>query len=173
MSDKPDQLALLLSKWAVFVFVTIGMIPVIWQIGTAFEGRYFPVVVPAEDEEGNQLPIIAAEYPGMTEAGVPFVDIYVQFNKVRYCEFLEDRRDPTFFYPGLTIRSSLSWYDISGRRLRLEFEPEAQEQPISRPTGAQVGGPWRIFGVDTTVDTWAILVHRCHPLWLTYTKFFP
>jgi len=168
-----NSLTFLLSKWVLVVIVVMGMIPVIWEIGTAKEGEWFPVVVPLVDDEGNRLPVVVQEEPSPEGAAEPYVDVWVQFNKVRQCEFLKDFQDPTNSRIPVLLRSSLSWYNTSGQRLRVEFDPLDDEMPTTRPVGKQIAGPWRIFGVRTVEDTYAIVAHRCHPLWLTYTKFYP
>lgn len=167
-----NSLAFLLSKWALVVIVVMGMIPIVWEVGTAREGQWFPVIIPLVDEQGHRLPIVEHEEPS-PEDGPAYVDVWVQFEKVRQCEFLRNFQDPNDTTIPVLLRSSLSWYTLGGQRLRVQFADQSSELPESRPVGRQLAGPWRIFGVRTVEDTYAIVAHRCHPLWITYSKFFP
>lgn len=174
-----NRLDVLLSKWALVAIVLIGMIPIVWTVGSAYEGRVFPVAVnswsdndtPDDTSDDYELPIVAAEYPSPPMSTVPYVDVYVQFDKVRNCDFLitEAVRDGKL----IRLNRSLTWYDAVGQRLRIDFDPADDDLPISRPVGKQYAGPWRLYGTRTTQNTSAIVAHRCHPLWLTYTQFYP
>jgi hypothetical protein len=79
---------------------------------------------------------------------------YVRFQKVRQCEF-----------------AGLAWYD-GNLRLPVDFEPNADQAPRTRPPGNQYAGPWFISGLDSTSGSRAFVYHRCHPLWTTITRFF-
>lgn len=82
--------------------------------------------------------------------------VNVEFKKIRQCQFV-----------------GISWYDKFNIRRGVEFEPDANLSPITRPTGDQVAGPWLISKLEDTKGSRAIVTHRCHPFWLTYTAFYP
>ena len=115
-----------------------------------------PVLWPfAASLEGRYLPVVTALQPyGETETkdGTLF---YVSFTKVRNCEFL-----------------GVNWYQGTDR-LVLQFEPDADLSPVTRPVGEQVVGPWLLRGVRELRGTRASVRHRCHPLWTTTTELFP
>lgn len=161
----------------VSLILTLCFVPIYFPLLSHHEGRLFPVVVPVIDAETERpLPIIAAETPSPADAE-PYVDVYVQFNKIRSCRFLRDVREEAGEVPAVGdqyagLRQALSWYDPTGNRLNLEFEAGYLDNPASRPVGLQVAGPWRIYGVRTAVGTRAVVEHACHPFWLTYTQFY-
>uniref|UniRef100_A0AAU7VG06 Uncharacterized protein n=1 Tax=Dinoroseobacter phage vB_DshS_R26L TaxID=3161158 RepID=A0AAU7VG06_9CAUD len=172
------HLGVLLNLPAAFLLALLALTPLIFAIGPRLESDYFPVVrhliddndTPEVTADDALLPIVAAEYPG-PESEDPYVDIFVQFDKIRQCDFLIEERivgDEI-----VRVNRSLSWYDDTGRRLRIEFEPDDVDLPASRPVGEQVAGPWRIHGIRTTDGSTAVVAHRCHPLWLTYSQFHP
>ncbi|MEM7490058.1 MAG: hypothetical protein AAF390_13140 [Pseudomonadota bacterium] len=83
------------------------------------------------------------------------VSFFVRFGKRRQCEFL-----------------GLAWYD-GERRLPIEFEPGAGvTAPATRPMGGHFAGPWFLRGMRTLAGTRAWALHRCHPLWITFTEFY-
>lgn len=174
-----NRLEVLLSTWSLVLLITLGMIPIAWTIGREYEGRLFPVVVPAtydnetpdDTSDDYPLPIVVVEYPSRPDAPTPYVDIYVQFEKVRNCEFLIE--EVVIGDRLVRLNRSLSWYDINNQRLRIEFPENDDHLPASRPVGEQYAGPWRIYGVNSVAGTTATVAHRCHPLWLTYTHFHP
>lgn len=84
------------------------------------------------------------------------VYINVLFDKSRQCDFV-----------------GISWYDEFNLRHGVEFEPDANLSPITRPVGAQVSGPWLIKGMTKLKGSRAIVSHNCHPLWTTHTVFYP
>ena len=99
-------------------------------------------------------------FPVTTRAQVadPYTDgdgvlFHVRFEKLRSCEFI-----------------GLAWYE-GDFRLRLDFEPDTGG-PVSRPTGPHVIGPWRVAQLRDLHQTHAWAMHRCHPLWVTFTRFF-
>lgn len=144
---KEKQLTWLLSLPVLGVLIFLGFIPLMFPIMSRYEGLYFPVVTNVEVEE-----------VGEADTGI-FVN--VQFDKVRACEFI-----------------GISWYDSFGDRSPIMFEAEARgeegEIPTTRPVfDGQISGPWKIIGIDQLDGTVAITSHRCHPLWITYTRFYP
>ena len=112
-----------------------------------YEGEFFPVV-------RN----VNVEYIGQSETGIY---VNVTFDKMRACEFI-----------------GISWYDSFGDRAPILFEAEANgaegEIPRTRPVmEGQTSGPWELIGIDQLDGSKAIVSHRCHPLWITYTRFYP
>lgn len=105
--------------------------------------------------EGNFLPVVGKVFVSETVSSKNSVAFYVEFRKLRQCEFI-----------------GLTWYrgDV---RLILEFEPDADKTIPTRPTGGQYIGPWRLHGTNSLEGTNATVVHRCHPFWNTYTQFYP
>ena len=76
------------------------------------------------------------------------------FNKLRHCEFI-----------------SLEWRTPFGQRIEYSFLEDYE--PISRPTGGQIIGPWLLFKVKSLNDLEAVVTHKCHPLWQTKTILYP
>lgn len=87
-----------------------------------------------------------------TDLGVSF---YVRFDKLRQCEFL-----------------GIAWYQ-DNVRVGVAFEPGAENFPATRPEGDQFAGPWMLVGADRIEGTRAVVYHRCHPLWVTVSQFYP
>lgn len=168
---KYDRLALLLSWPAIVLSLCVVLTPLFFSLGSRYEGVISPVVIPLLDEEGNELPVIVRQLSSGPNAPRPYVDFYVQFDKVRDCDFLTEEVliDGEF----VTLNRSLNWYDADRNRLVLSLEPDSRLLPPSRDRGTQVAGPWRLYGVTDLVDTFAVVSHRCHPLWLTKTVFYP
>lgn len=87
------------------------------------------------------------------EGGVSF---FVRFTKVRQCEFL-----------------GLAWY-VGQVRVPVNFAPTATNSPRTRPPGPQYTGPWLVATHEDTVSgNIAHAYHRCHPLWVTISEFYP
>ena len=174
-TDKASRrLARVLGLPGLVVLGFLAMVPAIFAWGSSNEGIYYPVVIPLVHDNGTPdftaddylLPIVAEEFPSPDA----YVDVFVQFEKVRNCAFLIEER----FVRGEIVRvnRSLSWYR-NGERLRVTFTPESADLPTSRPLGSQASVPLRIHGVRTTEATTPVVAHRCHPLWLTYSQFYP
>jgi len=106
--------------------------------------------------EGKFFPVVAGVTIVEVEVLSPDVAFTVAFEKVRQCEFV-----------------GLHWYDNTDRRLFLDFSPESAFSPKSRPVGKQLAGPWVLHDVHALEETRAVVQHRCHPLWSTYTEFYP
>lgn len=79
---------------------------------------------------------------------------YVAFRKVRQCKFV-----------------ALVWYE-GPVRLTVDFEPEAEDAPRSRPVGDQYAGPWLARDLHGLQGSRAFVYHQCHPLWTTITPFY-
>ena len=115
----------------------------------------FAILAPIMSEtEGKLLPVVS----GMTVTEELKVDdgiiISGHFEKNRSCEFV-----------------SLEWRTANGERVQYDFFETGDS--VSRPVGSQVVGPWILFDIKTLNGLEAIVTHRCHPLWLTLTKFYP
>lgn len=138
-----------LSRSGIAVILFVAFLPIYLPIMAKYEGTLFPVV------EGVQ---IISEVPGeCPDCRTPHVDIYLSFDKTRQCEFI-----------------NLSWFDSTGRRVRVEFDPVLDGTEVqTRPAGPQIAGPWRILGVETLEGTRAVVEHQCHPFYRTYTRFYP
>ncbi|WP_424984330.1 hypothetical protein [Microbulbifer sp. S227A] len=81
------------------------------------------------------------------------ISFFVAFRKVRQCEFM-----------------ALVWYE-NATRLVVDFEPDADQSPRTRPTGEQYTGPWLVRGLQSLERSQAYVYHRCHPLWITISTF--
>lgn len=144
---KERQLTWLLSLPVLGILVFLGFVPLAWPILSRYEGELFPVVRNVE-----------VEYLGDADVGIY---VNARFDKVRACEFI-----------------GISWYDSFGDRSPILFEANAAGQqgeiPRTRPAmDGQTAGPWKLIGIDTLDGSIAITSHRCHPLWITYTRFYP
>lgn len=133
----------LLSNPFLAILLMIISIPVVFPLMAKVEGYFYPVVSYLE---------IVEEAP---ESGRDAVVFTVRFNKVRKCDFL-----------------GINWY-LGNERLRLEFSPQADLTPPTRLPGEQGAGPWRLIGTKRLQGTRAVVLHRCHPLWTTYTNLYP
>lgn len=68
----------------------------------------------------------------------------------------------------------LQWYlgdPRSNARVAVTFEEGAKV----RPTGEMTFGPWVLHMTPQQVqrNSYAVVLHRCHPLWITETRFYP
>ncbi len=104
--------------------------------------------------ESRYLPVVRGTQVLNEERHAEGVSFYVRFRKVRQCAF-----------------EGLVWY-AGDVRLPVDFEPSATHMPRSRPKGGQAAGPWFVPGLDTTRGSRAYAYHRCHPLWVTITRFY-
>lgn len=133
---------ILLTRAAAFLAICMALTPAIFSVGPYIETRFFPVV------RGTM--ILNEE---RVKGGVSF---FVQFTKVRQCEFL-----------------GLAWY-VGQVRVPINFAPTAKNSPRTRPTGDQFTGPWLVVTRKTSVKgNTAYAYHRCHPLWVTISEFYP
>lgn len=142
-----NRLTWLLSLPVLGLLVFLGFVPLAFPIMSRYEGEFFPVVRNVD-----------VEYLGEADVGIY---VSASFDKVRACEFI-----------------GISWYDSFGDRSPILFEEEADgengEIPTTRPVrDAQQAGPWKLIGIDRLDGSMAIVSHRCHPLWITYTRFYP
>lgn len=129
-------------SWAgLSLALSLAAIPAVFAAGPAIENRFFPVV-------GG---VVVSDITNAPD-GLSF---YVEFNKLRSCEFL-----------------GIAWYH-DRIRVGVAFEPGAENYPATRPEGEQFAGPWMLEGVDKIDGTRAVVYHRCHPLWVTVSHFYP
>ncbi|MAD98718.1 MAG: hypothetical protein Unbinned200contig1000_30 [Prokaryotic dsDNA virus sp.] len=141
------RLSRILSLPVLGILIFFGFIPLVFPILSHYEGKVFPVVKNVD-----------VQFIEKTDKGIR---VFVSFDKVRACEFI-----------------GLSWYDSFGERSPILFQPDSTgisgEIPITRPVlRNQRSGPWEIIGIDELDGSIAITSHRCHPLWITYTRFYP
>lgn len=133
---------LFFTRAAAFMAICMALTPAIFSIGPHLETRFFPVV--------RETRILNEE---RVAGGVSF---YVEFRKVRQCEF-----------------QGLAWY-VGAVRVPLDFSPTPTNAPRSRPPGDQSTGPWLVATQQNTVEgNTAYAYHRCHPLWVTISEFYP
>lgn len=137
-----------LSRSGIGVILLACFLPVYIPIMAKYEGVVFPVV--------DNVAVIEQHADSCEACRLPHIDVFVTFDKLRQCEFV-----------------ALSWLDNTGRRVRIDFDPELGTEAQTRPTGAQVAGPWRIYGIETLEGTRAIVEHQCHPFYRTYSTFYP
>jgi len=119
-------------------------------VGPAIETRFFPVVSKLKitqvraDDDGNSV-------------------VYANYSKIRPCEYV-----------------GLAWYhgDPAGDFERISvvlLRKDGDTSSPNRPLGTQKAGPW-IVGIspdELKGNSFARLSHRCNPLWLTTTDFYP
>lgn len=149
------NLSFLLSGPVLMAILTLGAIPILWPIGSAYEGRFLPVV------QNVDIQVVRTVDVGTI--------VQVNLDKIRSCELVdvlwngEDGQRSVVVFPE-------DWhYDLEGNVVvDTEFE-----DPLSRPTGEQNTGQWLILGLKDLDSSIVTVIHRCHPLWLTYTHFFP
>lgn len=119
------------------------VVALFWSQLSKAEGYLHPVV--------SHLTVTSTERD--TATGALLIDGV--FSKYRNCQF-----------------KGISWYDSTNLRLRFEFPPNPASTAVSRPEGGQRVVGWRLFGVTTLDDVYAVVVHECHPLWRVETTFF-
>ncbi|WP_299674526.1 hypothetical protein [uncultured Roseobacter sp.] len=104
--------------------------------------------------ESRYFPVVRETQILHEEEHASGVSFYVRFRKVRQCAF-----------------RGLAWY-AGEVRVPVDFEPDAATMPRSRPKGGHYAGPWFVSGLNQTAGTRAYAHHRCHPLWVTITRFY-
>jgi len=143
MLSREKQLHRFLSFPILYLLILLGFIPIMWPIFSQYEGEYFPVIKNVQISDTKEI-----------ETGLV---ISLSFDKVRSCEFV-----------------GLSWFNQIGNRIIIQFESTSASLPYSRPVyNNQKAGPWELTGLKSLENTIAIVSHRCHPLWITHTKFYP
>lgn len=128
-------------------FALLGMLvwPFLSVIGPRLEGRALPVVSDA---------VIERYEPD----GEVWSLVYGKAKKLRDCKF---------------IRLDWSYGFESGRSVIVPVT--FLESPKARGGGWFEFGPWRVELDPEKIDSksFAYTVHRCHPFWLTESKFWP
>lgn len=125
---------------------------VVFSVGPVVETRFFPVVSHAR---------ILDEQPTLGGDGT---QLQVQFTRLRNCEYL-----------------GLAWYQRTsdGGDVRVPVQlgqPLSASSPGRLPIPATItSGPWVVpIPMASLHDgSYAVVFHRCHPLWLTTTEFYP
>lgn len=133
-----------------FALLGLLLLVVAASLGSEYEGRVLPVTSYATVEWERPAPATDRDQ------GIAAVDFALRFDKLRACRFL-----------------GIVWH-VNGLRLRLDRAAYGESRRItSRPLGPQRTHRWRLWGVTTLQGTSATVYHRCHPLWVTQTPFFP
>ena len=127
--------------------VTLFIVLVLWLgeiYGGKIEGRFFPVVANTSIVE-------------MQPVGPYSTRILGQSEKLRACPF-----DRIEWYIGTP-----SAYSV----VPVLFE----DRSTARPAGPLDFGPWllRMTAEEIKNRSFAVVFHRCHPFWLTETRFYP
>jgi len=104
------------------------------------------------------MTIVSAEQQGE--------DVYLmaELTKLRPCEYI-----------------GVSWYKVDSFGTKNQIRVTSMRDPDdisspTRPVGRQTIGPWLFKGLvveDLQQNIYAELTHRCHPMWLTTTNFWP
>lgn len=140
----------LLGRFFIAAMFLVGSIPFLWPIGARYEGEFLPVVTNISVDFSRKVQV----------DDLMGIEADVRFDKVRACRF-----------------DGLHWYSSDGRLLDVIFSGGPDRPPVTRPVGKdQNGGTWVIFGISTLREfdrSTALVEHRCHPLWQTFTRFYP
>ncbi|MGB3555857.1 MAG: hypothetical protein WBA25_14600 [Jannaschia sp.] len=132
------------TRTVLAVSLFMALTPAVFTAAPLLEGRLFPVT--------KDTMVVGQD---VMRDGTRFD---VKFRKVRNCTFL-----------------GLAWY---AGRTQLPFDfgpPDLTREPtatLSRAVGLQRAGPWRIYGQARIEDLRAFALHRCHPFWITTTRFY-
>lgn len=134
-----------LSKTGLMIIFLLVAIPLFWPLFQKAEGLLMPVVTPASIDSEK-----------IDETGIAQgTTIHLRFTINRQCEF-----------------QGVNWYTLDDDRIEVVFPPKSKSLPKSRSVGPQKAGPWLLIGIDKVKGSRAEAVHRCHPLWLTRSKFY-
>lgn len=143
-------------EWCLPIKIGLGTIAALsglytfFTAGPAIETAFFPVL--------SKMEIIDVQPLTRRSSAVT-----TRFKKMRDCEYM-----------------GIAWYSGSqaGAFERVSMvpirDPDDTSAP-SRPTGVQQAGPWRItIPAEHVRDRSFVQVfHRCSPLWVTMSKFYP
>lgn len=111
----------------------------------------------ARDYEDLIFPVVTRSVVDSVEQTDEGLLVTHEFVKLRNCDYV-----------------GVSWYDAQRERISIVFPEEDSRLPTSRPTGPQhIKRPWLLRGITSLDGTRAVVSHRCHPLWLTHTEFWP
>ncbi|MEO1639151.1 MAG: hypothetical protein AAFU41_07890 [Pseudomonadota bacterium] len=113
------------------------------SVGGRVEGYFFPVVAPAELDQ-------------ITAVGETRSRIWGRAARLRQCSF--DR---------------VVWF-LGDARNHARADVDFEESTKVRPVGAFSFGPWlvQLTPVQLRNRSYAVAFHRCHPFWLTQTRFY-
>lgn len=124
-----------------YITLLIALIPSLFGVMRTIETNFFPVVNNVSFE--------------VTDRKVDLITLKLEFDKVRNCDYL---RIQTF---------------VGQRSGRAAGIPNEFNTDIgSRPTGEGVEiGNWQLVTNEPMANVYADVLHRCHPLYVTRTKF--
>lgn len=111
--------------------------------GGRVEGQFFPVVSMAQIDNAEQASSVSTR-------------IWGRFHRLRDCTF-----EGLHFYVGVPGAAA---------RAGLRFEEPSQ---VREPGSAEFG-PWVVQLTPTQLErgSYAVAYHRCHPFWVTETRFW-
>lgn len=150
MRHKLAAAAVVVIKMMCATTLFFAFVFTVYAIGPSLETRYWPVV--------SKLDVLS-----IRETAAGHTEIKAGFRKLRDCEYI-----------------GLVWFlgsrpdDFQRVSVILQREAGDTSSP-NRPIGYQKAGPW-IIGMspaDLRGKSFAQLVHRCHPFWMTTTEFYP
>jgi hypothetical protein len=138
--------------WAIISLLFAVFMAFTYEGWARVEGEVRPVVADVELSEARHVP---------DEGWL----VWFTFEKARGCQF-----EGLAFYGGQR--------DERFARLSVDLDPDESDVSSgidqSRPAGKQKAGPWLVRSPkEQGPETWfADVRHRCHPLWLTRTRFW-
>lgn len=145
------QRVIWMGKAASAAIMLLAMVSIIWTAGPWIETKYFPVVDKLHISDVQPGP-----YPGSIQFTAEFV-------KLRACEYL-----------------GLGWYheENGGQPSRVNtilLRNLTDSDGPTRPPGYTKTGPWIVYMTEDELlhHSFAVLYHRCNPLWVTTTEFYP
>lgn len=117
--------------------------------GILFGGATVTGVLLAKSIEHHFAPVVANALVTQSEIDADGVLIWGTFDKLRDCKFVE------------------AVANVGAISLDLEFQDARKNRAVTRPTGMQTFGPWRLspglYPIKITVR------HACHSFWNTST----
>lgn len=143
MSDSVKRRFQWLGFWTL-----LGMVvwPTIATVGPRLEGTFYPVVV------RTQITRVEETADGLAS------DLWGRARKLRDCTFM-----------------GLEWYYTTSDGRSTLVPMDVRESSKVREPGWMSFGPWRVTLSREQVreNSYALVKHRCHPIWLTETHFWP
>lgn len=148
--SREGKWAALMVKAVCAAVIFVAAVQTLLIIAPAIETRFWPPV--------SKLTILS-----MAENSDGHTVIKAHFQKRRACEYI-----------------GISWFhgDPAGEFERVPvilMRSEGDTSSPNRPVGSQTAGPWVISlpMAEVQGNSFARLYHRCSPLWLTTTDFWP